>query len=149
MSPSDSHDPRQPLAAQQLPPIIAVGCAALVFAIAGVIYLCASIPGHPSLLPAICLLAAAAAVVVGNLVALRRLGGFAWWMFWTVWVWAMLGYAIIAGMLMFVFIEDAIPSGQLTLLVLTLAVFAVDIPLMLAFSVARYQSPLRPERTAS
>jgi hypothetical protein len=132
------------LAPPREPPIIAVGCAALVLAIAGVIYLSASIPGHPSLAPAICLLAASALTVAVNVVALARLAAFAWWMFWKVWVWAMLGYAIIAGMLMFVFVYDGIPAGQLTLLLLTLAVFAVNIPLMLAFSVARFQAPHRP-----
>jgi hypothetical protein len=133
-----------PLAPGRLPPIIGVGCAALVFAIAGVIYLSASIPGNPSLTPAICLLALSALTVAANVVALARLATFAWWMFWKVWGWAMLGYAVIAGMLMYVFVYDAIPAGQLTLLLLTLAVFAVNIPLMLAFSVARYQPPLRP-----
>jgi hypothetical protein len=129
---------------RSLPPIIPVGCVALLCAVGGVIYLAASIPGHPSLIPAICLLAASAVIVGGNVVALSRLDGFAWWMFWKVWVWAMLGYAVIAGMLMYIFIYDGVPAGQLTLLLLTLAVFAVNIPLMLAFSVARFQPSARP-----
>jgi hypothetical protein len=129
------------LAERLLPPIVAVGCAALLLAIAGVIYLSSHIPGHPSLAPAIGLLAASAATVAGNVLVLSRLSDFAWWMFWKVWRWAMLAYAIIAGMLIYVFVYDRIPAGQLMLLVLTLAVFAVDIPLMLAFSVARYQPP--------
>lgn len=127
-----------------LPPIIGVGCVALVLAIAGVIYLCSYIPGRPSLVPAICLLVAAALTVLANVFALSRLGEFAWWIFWKVWAWAMLGYAIIAGMLMYAFLSDRIPAGQLTLLLGTLAVFAVNIPLLLAFSVARYQPPSRP-----
>jgi hypothetical protein len=126
---------------RSLPPVIEVGCAAMVLAIAGVIYLTAHIPGHPSLGPAIGLLVASAATVVGNVLALSRVRPFAWPPFWKVWRWTMVGYAIIAGMLMYVFIYDRIPTGQLTLLVATLAVFAVDIPMMLAFSVARYQRP--------
>jgi len=82
--------------------------------------------------------------VLGNVLVLSRIRSFAWWMFWKVWGWTMLAYAIIAGMLMFIFIYDRVPTGQLTLLVLTLAVFAVNIPVMLAFSVARFQPPLRP-----
>ena len=133
------------LAERRLPPIVPVGCAALLLAIAGVIYLSSYIPpGHPSLAPAIGLLAASAATVAGNVLVLSRLSDFAWWMFWKVWAWTMLAYAIIAGMLIYVFVYDRIPAGQLTLLVLTLAVFALDIPLMLAFSVARYQPPHRP-----
>lgn len=134
---------------KRLPPIIEIGCAGLVLAIAGVIYLASHIPGHPTLGPAIGLLAAAAAVVAGNVLVLGRLPDFAWWMFWKVWAWTMLAYAIIAGMLMYIFIYDQIPTGQLTLLVMTLAVFAVDIPLMLAFSVARFQPPRRPEPSSS
>jgi hypothetical protein len=132
------------LADRQLPPVIEAGCAGLALAIAGVIYLSAYIPGHPSLAPAIGLLAASAATVLGNVLVLSRIDQFAWWMFWKVWRWTMVAYAIIAGMLMYVFIFDQIPTGQLTLLVLTLAVFAVNIPTMLAFSVARFQPPKRP-----
>jgi hypothetical protein len=82
--------------------------------------------------------------VLGNVLVLSRIRAFAWWMFWKVWGWTMLAYAIIAGMLMFIFIYDRVPTGQLTLLVLTLAVFAVNIPVMLAFSVARFQPSFRP-----
>jgi hypothetical protein len=127
------------LAERRLPPIIEIGSVGLAFSIAGVIYLSAYIPGHPSLAPAISLLAASAAVVGCNMLLLSRIPDFAWPMFWQVWRWTMLAYAIIAGMLIYVFIYDQIPTAQLTLLVLTLAVFAVDIPVMLAFSVARYQ----------
>jgi hypothetical protein len=132
------------LAERRLPPVVPVGCAALVLAIAGVIYLASFIPGRPSLAPAIGLLAAAAVTVAANAGALARVRGFAWWRFWQVWRWTMLAYAIIAGMLVYTFVYDRIPAGQLSLLVATLAVFALDIPVMLAFSVARYQPPQPP-----
>ncbi len=128
---------------RRLPPIIEIGSLGLLFSIAGVIYLSSYVPGNPSLAPAIGLLAASAATVAGNVLVLSRIPGFAWWMFWQVWRWTMVAYAVIAGMLIYVFIYDQIPTGQLVLLVLTLAVFAVDIPVMLAFSVARYQPARR------
>lgn len=134
------------LVERRLPPIIPAGCAGLLLAVAGVIYLASHIPGHPSLAPAIGLLAAAAATVAANAAALARIRPFAWWRFWQVWRWTMLAYAIIAGMLIYTFIYDRIPGGQLSLLVATLAVFALDIPVMLAFSVARYQPPRPPAR---
>jgi hypothetical protein len=127
------------LAERRLPRVIETGCAGLVLAIAGVVYLASAIPGSPSLAPAIGLLAAAAAVVAANALALARVRPFAWRIFWTVWRWTMLAYAVIAGMLVYTFVYDRIPGGQLSLLVATLVVFALDIPLMLAFSVARYQ----------
>lgn len=134
---------------RRLPSVVETGCAGLLLAIAGVIYLAAHVPGHPSLSPAIGLLAAAAAVVAGNAVSLARVRPFAWWMFWKVWRWTMLAYAVIAGMLVYTFVYDRIPSGQLSLLVATLVVFAVDIPVMLAFSVARYQPPQPPESSVA
>jgi hypothetical protein len=127
---------------RSLPPIIEVGVVAMALCIAGVIYL-VSYTSAPSLGPAIGLVIAAAAVVLANCAILARIPDFNWHVFWQVGWWTLVGYAVIAGMLMFTFIYDKLPSGQLALLVGTLAVFAVDIPIMLAFSVARFQ-PRRP-----
>jgi hypothetical protein len=124
---------------RDLPPIIEVGSLALVFCIVGVIYLSASGFGTPDLAPAIGLLVAACLVVLANTVMLSRIRPFNWHVFWVVGGWTLLAYAITAGMLMYTFIYDALPSGKLSLLVATLAVFAIDIPMMLAFSVARFQ----------
>jgi hypothetical protein len=131
------------LAERRLPPIIEIGVAAMVLAIAGVIYTTSYIPGKPNLAPAVGLLAGSASIVLANAVILSRIRNFAWGLFWKVGAWTLVAYAIIAGMLMFVFIYDNIPGKQLTLLLLTLAVFALDIPIMLAFSVARFQPPDR------
>ena len=122
-----------------LPPIIEIGCVAMVLCIAGVIYLTSYVPRTPSLGPAIGLVIAAGVVVLANAAILSRIPDFNWRVFWQVGRWTLVGYAVIAGMLMFTFIYDQLPTGQLALLVGTLAVFAVDIPIMLAFSVARFQ----------
>ena len=134
------------LAERRLPPIIEMGAAAMVLAIAGVIYTSSYIPGKPNLAPAVGLLAGSASIVLVNVVLLSRIRDLAWSVFWKVGAWTLVAYAIIAGMLMFVFIYDNVPGKQLTLLLLTLTVFALDIPIMLAFSVARFQPP---ERAAS
>jgi drug/metabolite transporter (DMT)-like permease len=131
------------LAERRLPPIIEIGVVAMALAIAGVIYTSAHIPGTPNLVPAVVLLAGSAAIVLVNAILLSRIRDFAWSVFWTVGAWTLLAYSVIAGMLMFVFIYDNVPGKQLTLLLLTLAVFALDIPMMLAFSVARFQPPDR------
>ena len=128
------------LAARKLPPVIEVGSVTLVLAIAGVTYTSSYIPRTPDLRPAVGLLAAAAAVLLGNAVALARIPDFPWRMFWKVFAWTLVAYAVIAGMLMYVFIYDDIPGKQLALLLLTLGVFAVNVPMMLAFSVARFQA---------
>jgi len=131
---------------RSFPPIIEVGCVAMVLCIAGVIYLVSYIPRTPSLGPAIGLVAAAGVVVLANVAILARIPDFNWHVFRQVGFWTLAGYAVIAGMLMFTFIYDKLPTGQLALLVCTLAVFAVDIPIMLAFSVARFQPRISGSR---
>jgi hypothetical protein len=128
---------------RRLPPVITIGSVAMALCIAGVVYLTSYVPRTPDLGPAIALLACAALVVAANAVLLARIPAFDWRSFWTVGFWTLVAYAVIAGMLMYTFIYDRLPTGQLTLLVATLAVFAVDIPMMLAFSVARFQ-PVTP-----
>jgi hypothetical protein len=126
-------------AGRELPPIIEIGVVAMALCIAGVIYLVSYVPRTPALGPAIGLVIAAGVVVLANVAVLVRTPNFNWPLFWKVGFWTLVGYSVIAGMLMFTFIYDQLPTGQLALLVSTLAVFAVDIPIMLAFSVARFQ----------
>jgi hypothetical protein len=51
----------------------------------------------------------------------------------------MLAYAIVAGMLEYVFINDGTRGGELVVVTLSLAIFAVHVPLLIGFTVARYQ----------
>ena len=53
--------------------------------------------------------------------------------------WALLAYLVIAGILEFVFVYDRTPGRQLALFTVLLSLFATDVPVLLAFSVARYQ----------
>lgn len=124
-----------------LPPVIETGAVALALAISGVIYLTSTLPDVPPIAPAIGLLVAAAFVVVLNLVVLARTDGFAWQLFFLVFRWTVLGYGLIAGLLMFVFIHNNLPARQLALLAATLAIGAIDIPMILSFSVARFAEP--------
>jgi uncharacterized membrane protein YeiB len=70
---------------------------------------------------------------------LSRIRPFAWKVFWQVAGWSLLAYAVIAGILLFVFVHDDTRGFMLVALTLSLFFFAVDIPLLLGFSVARYQ----------
>ena len=107
----------------------------------GGVYLAAQIPNVSNTTLAYLLLALSAVLLAANVVMLARVRDFAWRRFRQVFGWALLGYAVIAGMLLFVFVYDKTPAKLLTILALMLLVFAVNIPLMLAFSVARYQDP--------
>lgn len=122
-----------------LPPVAQLGIAALVLVVAAGIYLAAGAGRDPSLVPAIVLVAAAGVLVLVAVVLLARVREFAWAKFRMVYGWALLEYSVIAGLLMYVFVRDGTPGGTLALFVVALVIFAVDIPMMFAFSVARYQ----------
>jgi hypothetical protein len=111
----------------------------LICAFSGGIYLASNIEQHISLIPSIALLCAAAALMLGAVVALARIRVFAWDVFFKVAAWSTLAYAVIIGMLEYVFIYNKTPSHQLLVMTLTLVVVFVDVPLLLAFGVAKYQ----------
>ena len=48
---------------------------------------------------------------------------------------------VISGMLVYTFARDHTPAGPMTVLALFLVVWAVDIPMLLAFTVARFAEP--------
>jgi hypothetical protein len=127
-------DPRR-----SLPPVPAVAIAAMMLVIAGGIYVTAFLPRHAPLGPPVGLLAVAAGLLLADVVLLSRVRAFAWTTFFRVGGWTLAAYAIIAGMLEYVFVLDHTRGPLLVVLTLMLLVYAVDIPLLLAFSVARYQ----------
>ncbi len=77
-------------------------------------------------------------MTVVALVLLSRIRPFAWNVFFKVARWALLAYVVIAGLLGFVFIFDHTRGATLVVLILTLVVFAFDVPAIIAFTVARY-----------
>ncbi|GAC1524641.1 MAG: hypothetical protein NVS2B16_33200 [Chloroflexota bacterium] len=124
-----------------LPPIAELATGSMALIVIGGIYLAAYVPRTVPLLPAVALLVLAALVMVANVVLLSRLRPFAWHRFFQVFKWTLLAYAVIAGMIGYAFVVDGTPGSVLAVLLLMLLVFAVDIPLLLAFSVARYAEP--------
>ncbi len=124
-----------------LPPVTAVAMASLALIVAGGIYLSSHIPGHVALTPAVVLLAASAVLLIGNLVALTRVKDFAWPRFFQVARWSLLAYAVIAGMIEYVFLRNHLRGGTLVILTLSLVVFAIHVPTLVGFTVARYYEP--------
>jgi hypothetical protein len=124
---------------RSLPPVTELGVASMALIVAGGISIAASLPGEVSLGLPVALLAASAALMVGNLVALSRVRGFNWPAFFAVARWALLAYCVIAAILEFVFVNDGTRGGVLVVLTLSLLVYAVHVPLLIGFTVARYQ----------
>jgi hypothetical protein len=109
--------------------------------VAGGVLMAAEYGKAPSLSAPIGLAAAAGVVLIANVALLARVKAFAWTAFFRVLGWALLAYFVIAGILEFVFIYDHTPSHQLALFTALLFLFATDVPLILSFSVARWQLP--------
>jgi hypothetical protein len=122
-----------------LPPVMQLGIVALALVVVAGIYLAATAARNPNLAVPVVLVCAAAVLVAVAAVALARVKRFAWAKFRMVFGWALLEYAVIAGMLIYVFTYDHTPARIEALFIAALVLFAVDIPMMFAFSVARFQ----------
>lgn len=127
--------------APRLPPISEIAVVSMVLVVIGGIYMASNLPSKISLVPAYILLGAAVVLLIVDVVLLARIRPFAWEIFFRVAGWALLGYLVIAGMIGYAFIYDGTRGGPLALLVGMLLVFAVVVPLLLGFAVARYQAP--------
>jgi hypothetical protein len=125
-------------AERRLPPVTQLGMVSLGLVLVAGIYLSAHLPEHVSFAPAEALLGASALVLALNLLALARAPGFPWRRFFEVARWALLAYSIIAGMIEYVFLRNHTGGGALVLLTLSLLVFGVNVPVLIAFTVARY-----------
>ena len=129
------------VAEQKLPPVTQIGMTSLALIVIGGIYLAAHLPQSVPLTPAIILLALSALLLVGNLIALSRVKDFAWWRFFQVGGWALCAYALTAGLIEYAFLADGLSGGALIVLTLSLAVYALHVPMLIAFTVARYAEP--------
>jgi hypothetical protein len=124
-----------------LPPVAEVSVAAMTVIIVGGIFMASHLPhAAPTTLPII-VLVVAAALIGWNVLALARLPEFSWSSFWLVAKWAFAAYLVITGMLFYVFVRDGTRGTQLVLVTLMLICYGLIIPMLLAFSVARYQPP--------
>lgn len=124
---------------RSVPPVTQITVASMSCIIAGGIFMASYLPKSAPLGVPVALLGLAAILLAADLVILRRLQSFAWNTFFLVVRWTLLAYAIIAGMLEYVFVVDNTRGSMLVIITAMLLIYAVDIPLLLAFSVARYQ----------
>jgi hypothetical protein len=128
---------------RRLPPIAQLGVGTLVLSVIAAILITSKIPSDPPLAIAVPLLGLAGVSLLAAVVLLARTPAFAWEKFFLVAKWSLLGYIVIAGMIEFAFIHDNTPGSTLAAMSAMLALFAVDVPMLLGFSVARYADPVR------
>jgi hypothetical protein len=110
------------------------------------VYLAAQLPGHPALALPVAMVAIGGLLTVADVAMLSRIRPFAWPTFFLVFRWGLVAYLVIAGLLGYVFIRDHTPGATMAVLAATLVVFAFDVPVILAFTVARFQNPKQAGR---
>ena len=130
---------------RRLPPVTELGAASMAFVAAGVIYLAAYLPKQAPLGVAIACLACATLLLGTNAVLLSRTRPFAWWRFFQVMRWGLLAYLVVAGMLEYTFLYDHTHGAPLAIMTAMLLLFMVNVPLLMAFTVARYQAVERSD----
>jgi len=123
------------------PPIGWLSTAALGLVIVGGILMASYAPRLAPLGLAEGLLVAGAVLLGTAVFLLVRLREFAWRTFRTVFQWALLAYVITAGMIEFAFVRDHTRGTSLIVVTLMLVIFALSVPLTIAFTVARFAQP--------
>jgi hypothetical protein len=129
---------------RRLPPVTQIGMSSLALIVAGGIYLSAHLPHHVPLGPAVALLIASVLLLAGNLISLALVKDFRWDRFFAVAKWTLLAYVVIAGLIEYSFLRDHIRGGVLVVLTLSLVVFAVHVPVLVGFTVARFDDEPGP-----
>ena len=125
---------------RKLPPVVVVAMVGLTLAITGGVLVVAQIGQKPSLAVPTGFMVGAIALELVAIVMLVTIRPFAWDRFFLVLGWALLAYVLQSGIIEWSFIINEVPGRPLAVLTAGLVVFATIVPLMIAFTVARYQS---------
>ncbi len=129
-----------PTIRRRLPPVGELAIVSLALVVVGGILMASYVPRRPPLGVPIALAAVSAAATLVGAFLLSRLQQFAWERFFVVFRWALLAYAISAAMIGFAFIRDHTRDAPLALVLVMLVIYALDVSLVIAFTVARYSS---------
>jgi hypothetical protein len=124
-----------------MPPVAWLTTGALVLVIVGGILLASYAPRVAPLGVPTALLCAGVVLMAAAATLLARIKEFAWRTFTTVFKWALLAYAITAGMIEFAFVHDHIRGSSLVIVSMMLVIFATSVPSTIAFTVARFAEP--------
>lgn len=126
---------------RRLPPIAQLTVCSLALVVIGGILMASYAPRQPPLAVPAALAAVSAVLTLTSGLLLSRLEQFAWPRFFLAFRWALLAYVISAGMIGFAFVRDHTRGAPLALVIVMLVIFALDVPVVIAFTVARYSSP--------
>ena len=124
---------------RRFPKAVETVTVSLAAVVVGGVWLGSHAPRRPPLaLPTVLLVVAAALLLVG-ITMVSRVAGFSWNTFVRVGRWALLAYIIAAGMIEFAFVRNHTRGAPLAVGTGMLVVFALDVPFLIATTVARYE----------
>ena len=125
-----------------LPPVSEIGVAALILIVIGGIYMSSYYPKRISLILPIILAVVAGAAMIYSIAMTLFSRTLAWRTFLKVLRWTLLVYFVVAGMLEYVFVYDGTRGSALIVLTTMLLIFALDVPMIIAFTVAKYSGEM-------
>jgi len=126
---------------RRFPPVAGLTTASLGLVVVGGILMASYAPRRPPLGVPVAITVVSAVLLLVSGFLTSRLRPFARDRFFLVFRWALLAYVISAGMIGFAFIKDHVRGAPLAVVFVMLVIFALDVPLVIAFTVARYSSP--------
>ena len=125
-------------AEQQFPKAVETVTVSLAAVVVGGVWLGSHAPRRPPLALPTILLIVAAALLIAGVFMVTRVASFSWDTFVRVGRWALLAYIIAAGMIEFAFVRNHTRGAPLAVVTGMLVVFALDVPFIIATTVARY-----------
>ena len=126
---------------RSMPPVTGLGMASLACAVvSGVIVASQVGMDDPPMVVPTMFVAAALLLEIATVVVLVRIRPFAWDRFRLVFSVGLAAYVLQSAIIAWAFVINDVPAGPMTILSLGLVVFATIVPVMLAFTVARYQA---------
>lgn len=125
---------------RKFPPVVVAAMVGLTLAITGGILVVAQMGEKQSLAVPTGFMAGAIVLELAAIVMLVTIRPFAWDRFFLVLRWTLLAYVLQSGIIEWSFIKNDVPGRPLAVLTAGLMVFATIVPVMIAFTVARYQS---------
>ena len=123
---------------RKFPPAVEAVVVSLAAVVVGGVWLGSHAPRRPPLALPTVLLIVAAVLLLAGLAMITRVADFSWNTFVRVGRWALLAYVISAGMIEFAFVKNDTRGAPLAVVTGMLIVFALDVPFIIATTVARY-----------
>jgi hypothetical protein len=124
---------------RKLPPVTHLCVVSMALVIGAGVYMVSEIPSNPNYSIVFLLVGLSILIFVINAFLLVNVKTFNWKVFLQVIKWTLLAYCVISGVLIYIFVYDKMSGKSLDLLIASLVLFALNVPLNIAFTVARYQ----------